>query len=66
MKLLFDENLSHYLVGRLATLFHVRDVGLQRADDQTIWAHARLHGLAIVSRTRTSRSERYSRGRLRR
>jgi hypothetical protein len=54
VKLLFDENLSHHLVARLATLFpgaaHVRDVGLERADDQTIWAHARAHGHAIVSK----------------
>jgi predicted nuclease of predicted toxin-antitoxin system len=48
VKLLFDENLSHHLVARLATLFpgsgHVRGVGLARADDQTIWAHARANG----------------------
>jgi predicted nuclease of predicted toxin-antitoxin system len=54
VKLLFDENLSHHLVGLLATLFpgsvHVRDVGLARADDQTIWAHARDNGQAIVSK----------------
>lgn len=54
MKLLFDENLSHYLVGRLAALFpgsvHVRDVGLERADDRAIWAHARANGHAIVSK----------------
>ncbi len=40
MKLLFDENLSHYLVGMLEVLFprsiHVRDVGLERADDRAI------------------------------
>ena len=54
MKLLFDENLSHHLVARLATLFpgsaHVRDVGLERAGDQAIWAHARANGHAIVSK----------------
>jgi len=54
VKLLFDENLSHHLVARLATLFpgsaHVRDVGLERADDQTIWAHARANGQVIVSK----------------
>ena len=37
MKLLFDENLSHKLVGLLADLFpgsvHVREVGLKAADD---------------------------------
>lgn len=54
MKLLFDENLSHHLVARLATLFpgstHVRDVGLERVGDQAIWAHARANGHAIVSK----------------
>ena len=37
MKLLFDQNLSHRLVGQLAAEFpdsaHVRDVGLAAADD---------------------------------
>ncbi len=37
MKLLFDENLSHKLVRRLADLFpdsvHVRDAGLKAAED---------------------------------
>jgi len=54
VKLLFDENLSHYLVGPLGAHFpgstHVRDVGLQRADDRAIWAYAREHGHVIVSK----------------
>jgi predicted nuclease of predicted toxin-antitoxin system len=54
VKLLFDENLSHYLVGMLEMLFpdsvHVRDVGLARADDRAIWAYAMEHDLAIVSK----------------
>ena len=54
MKLLFDENLSHYLVGRIATLFpgsvHVRDVGLAQGEDRAIWDHARANGHAIVSK----------------
>jgi predicted nuclease of predicted toxin-antitoxin system len=54
VKLLFDENLSHRLVGLLAPLFpgstHVRDVGLAQAQDQEIWTYAVEHGLAIVSK----------------
>ena len=44
MKLLFDENVSHKLVGILAREFpsssHVRDVGLRAAEDSQIWDHA--------------------------
>ena len=29
---------------------HVRDVGLQAADDDTVWAYAGAHGFAIVSK----------------
>jgi len=40
MKLLFDENLSHRLVRLLTDVFpdsvHVRDVGLQAADDSEV------------------------------
>jgi len=54
MKLLFDENLSHKLVGRLADLFpdsvHVRDVGLKAADDLVVWEYARNNDLMIVSK----------------
>ena len=54
VKLLFDQNLSHYLVGRLADIFpdtaHVRDFGLQRADDATVWEFARDRGYSIVSK----------------
>ncbi|MDE0510987.1 MAG: DUF5615 family PIN-like protein [Gammaproteobacteria bacterium] len=54
MKLLIDENLSPRLVNFLSTKFpgsvHVRDVGLARADDETIWSYARDHGFAIVSK----------------
>jgi predicted nuclease of predicted toxin-antitoxin system len=50
----FAENPSLDIVVRFATLFpgsaHVRDVGLERADDQTIWAHARANGQVIVSK----------------
>ena len=54
MKLLFDENLSSRLVPRLSDAFpgsiHVRDVGLARATDAAVWAYARDHDFAIVSK----------------
>ena len=53
MKLLFDQNLSHRLVEKLADLFpgseHVRSLGLAEADDLTIWNHAITHGFVIVT-----------------
>jgi predicted nuclease of predicted toxin-antitoxin system len=54
MKLLFDQNLSPRLVGRLAAEFpgsvHVRDIGLAVAPDPAIWAHAAANGFVIVSK----------------
>jgi predicted nuclease of predicted toxin-antitoxin system len=54
MKLLFDQNLSHRLVVRLAVEYpgsqHVRDAGLAAAADQVIWLYATQHGYAIVSK----------------
>jgi predicted nuclease of predicted toxin-antitoxin system len=54
MKLLFDEDLSHKLVRRLADLFpdsiHVRDIGLKAADDPVVWEYARNDDLMIVSK----------------
>lgn len=54
MKLLIDQNLSPKLVDRLADLFpgsaHVLSLGLDCADDNQIWEHARLSGFAIVSK----------------
>src|SRR5438552_947510 len=54
MKFLVDENLSPKLVRLLADLFpesiHVRDVGLGRASDSTVWQYAIEHGLTIVSK----------------
>jgi predicted nuclease of predicted toxin-antitoxin system len=48
VKLLFDQNLAPRLVRDLATSYpgaaHVRDFGLQRADDETVWTHAAAHG----------------------
>ena len=54
MKLLLDQNLSPRLARTLAAIFpdttHVRDVGLQAADDDTVWAYAEEHGFVIVSK----------------
>jgi predicted nuclease of predicted toxin-antitoxin system len=52
VKLLFDQNLSPKLPHRLRDLFagsdHVQSASLDRADDDQVWEHARLHGFAIV------------------
>jgi predicted nuclease of predicted toxin-antitoxin system len=52
MKLLFDQNLSHRLVGQLAAEFsgfaHVRDLGLAAAADPDVWAYAATNGFVIV------------------
>jgi predicted nuclease of predicted toxin-antitoxin system len=54
MKLLFDQNLSPRLVPRLADLFpdssHVQSEGLDCADDDRVWEHARRNGFAIVTK----------------
>ena len=53
MKLLFDQNLSFKLVGRLADLFpesdQVRRLGLDQADDHAIWQYAKLYGFVLVT-----------------
>jgi predicted nuclease of predicted toxin-antitoxin system len=54
VKLLFDQNLSRYLVESLAAEFpdsiHVHKVGLDRASDQAVWDYAKVNGFAIVSK----------------
>lgn len=54
MKLLFDQNLSHRLPGRLADLFpdstQVRLIGMDRAPDAAVWEHAAREGYAIATR----------------
>jgi len=54
MKLLFDQNLSHRLVGRLAVEFpdsqHVRTFGLERAPDPKVWECAAANGFVLVSK----------------
>ena len=54
MKLLLDQNLSPRLCDRLRDVWpevvHVRAVGLAAADDSAVWAYARQHDFAIVSK----------------
>lgn len=54
MRLLFDQNLSPRLVALLTGLhpgsLHVRDVGLESADDAIVWQYAQDNGLVIVSK----------------
>jgi len=54
MKLLFDNNLSHKLVERLADLFpnssHVMIEGLDEADDLEIWRFAKEKEFTIISK----------------
>ena len=54
MRLLFDQNLSPKLVGRLVDLYpgsvHVLSLGLDQASDEVIWELARDHGYAIVTK----------------
>jgi len=54
VKLLLDQNLSPRLVARLTDLFpgslHVRDAGLQTADDEAVWQFAIENNLCIVSK----------------
>jgi len=54
VKLLFDENLSARLAGRLADVYpgsqHVSEVGLGSSDDAAVWEFARAQGFAIVSK----------------
>ena len=54
MRLLFDQNLSPRLKETLQSLYteslHVRDVGLESADDAAVWAYAKDHELVIASK----------------
>lgn len=54
MKLLFDQNLSHRLPGRLGDLFpgstQVRLIGMDQAPDGEVWDHARQAGCAVATR----------------
>jgi len=54
VKLLLDQNLSPRLCELLRdlgdTVVHVRQLGLERADDATVRAHAAEHDFAIVTK----------------
>ncbi|MBI5948750.1 MAG: DUF5615 family PIN-like protein [Chloroflexi bacterium] len=54
MKLLFDQNFSRHLAGRLADGFpesdHVLAMGLARATDREVWQFAREHDFMVVSK----------------
>jgi len=54
VKLLFDQNLSHWLCRAVADVFpgarHVRDIGFREARDTTIWDYAAQYGFAIVTK----------------
>lgn len=54
MKLLLDENLSRRLVPLLQDRYpgssQVALIGLERADDRTIWQYAKDNGFVIVTR----------------
>lgn len=53
MKLLFDHNLSHKLVGLLKDLFpessHVRLLKLESSPDLIVWMHAKKQGFTLVT-----------------
>lgn len=54
MKLLFDNNLSRKLSGRLQDLFpgslHIREVLSRRTPDETIWLYARSSDFVVTSK----------------
>ena len=53
MKILFDQNISHRVVGRIRDSFpeakHVRDFEMQSSSDRTIWNFARENGFALIT-----------------
>ena len=59
MKLLFDQNLSQRLTGRLQDQFpgslHIREVLTRRAADPSIWSYARSDGFVVVTKDRDYR-----------
>jgi predicted nuclease of predicted toxin-antitoxin system len=54
VKLLLDHNLSPKLVRLLADVYpqctHVRELGMERAQDTEVWRHATEHGFTIVTK----------------
>lgn len=53
MKLLFDQNISHKIVGQLSEVFpectQVRILALENATDREIWKYARAESYTIVT-----------------
>jgi predicted nuclease of predicted toxin-antitoxin system len=53
-RLLIDNNLSHRLGEELTSLgieaTHVKEIGLQNADDTEIWQYAAANGFHIISK----------------
>ena len=53
MKLLLDQNLSYRLLDKIESVYpgstQVRLLGLEQADDMTIWRFARDNGYTIVT-----------------
>ena len=66
MRLLFDQNLSPHLDDNLRDIYpgslHVRAVGLESADDGTIWDYAKDHDLMIVSKNSDFRQLSFTHG----
>ena len=56
MKLLFDHNLSHKLVARLADLYaastQTRLLNFGRTGDSELWFYSRTHGYVLVTKDR--------------
>lgn len=54
MKLLFDENLSHHLVERLADVYpgsqHVRQLGMKTSPDRIVLGYAGLMDMVLVTK----------------
>ena len=54
MRFLFDQNLSYRLVTDLKDLYpnssHIRDIGMEEAEDSDIWDYAAQNGYVIVSK----------------
>ena len=54
MRFLFDQNLSYRLVTDLKDLYpnssHIRDIGMEEADDSDIWDYATQNDYVIVSK----------------
>jgi predicted nuclease of predicted toxin-antitoxin system len=54
VKLLLDQNLSPRLIQELSALYaesvHIRDIGLHRADDESVWSYAAEHAFTLVSK----------------